>query len=73
MSNNNAGHIVRCSTLVIGHTKYPGAMRISSWPFVPKKLQDTNRQDMVFTHPPAEDGKQLVLQASAPVQNPYTD
>jgi hypothetical protein len=27
-------------------------MRISSWPFVPRKLQQTNRQDMVFIRPP---------------------
>ena len=27
-------------------------MRVSSWPFVPKKLQKTNRQDMVFIRPP---------------------
>jgi hypothetical protein len=48
----NAGHIILYSTLVIGQTKYPGAMRISSWPFVPKKLRDTNRQDMVFIRQP---------------------
>jgi hypothetical protein len=46
------GHIVLYSTLVIGHTQHPGQMRVSSWPFVPKKLQQTNRQDMVFTRPP---------------------
>ena len=27
-------------------------MRISSWPFVPKKLQLSNRQDYVFIRPP---------------------
>ena len=27
-------------------------MRVSSWPMVPKKLQQTNRQDMVFIRPP---------------------
>jgi hypothetical protein len=27
-------------------------MRVSSWPFLPKKLQQTNRQDMVFIRPP---------------------
>jgi hypothetical protein len=39
------GHIVLYSTLVIGHTQHPGQMRVSSWPFVPKKL------DMVFIRP----------------------
>jgi hypothetical protein len=34
---------------VIGYT---GAMRISSWPFVPKKLRQTNSQDMVFVRQP---------------------
>ena len=37
---------------MIGHTEYPGNMRISSWPFVMKKLRQTNRQDMVFIRPP---------------------
>jgi hypothetical protein len=27
-------------------------MRVSSWPFVPKSLKQTNRQDMVFIRPP---------------------
>ena len=27
-------------------------MRISSWPFVVKKLRQSNRQDMVFIRPP---------------------
>jgi hypothetical protein len=27
-------------------------MRISSWPFVPRKLQQSNQQDMVFIRPP---------------------
>jgi hypothetical protein len=26
-------------------------MRLSSWPFVPRKLQQTNRQDIVFIRP----------------------
>ena len=51
-SNNNRGHIVLYSTLLIGHTEHKGHMRVSSWPFVPKKLQQTNRQDMVFIRPP---------------------
>jgi hypothetical protein len=73
---------------MIGHTEYPGDMHISprpfdmhisSWPFVPKKLRDTNRQDMVFIRPPesrclsAEDGKHLIFQAFYPVQNQYKD
>ncbi len=33
---------------VIGHTKYSGAMRISSWPFVLKKSRQNNRQDIVL-------------------------
>ena len=47
-SNNNQGHIFIYSTLLIGHTKHQGRMRVSSWPFLPKKSQQTNRQDMVF-------------------------
>jgi hypothetical protein len=35
----------------IRHTEYPGDMHISSWPFVPKKLRGTNRQDMVYIRP----------------------
>jgi hypothetical protein len=45
-SNNNQGHIVLYSTLLIGHTQHKGHTRLSSWPFVPRKLQQTNRQDM---------------------------
>ena len=52
LSNNTQGHIVLYTTLLIGHTKHKGQMRVSSWPFVPKKLQQTNRQDMVFIRPP---------------------
>ena len=51
-SNNNRGHLCIYSTLLIGHTKHPGHMRISSLPFVPKKMHRTNRQDMVFIRPP---------------------
>ena len=51
-SNTNSGHIVLYSTLLIGHTQHPGYMRISSWPFVEKKLRKTSRQDMVFIRPP---------------------
>jgi hypothetical protein len=48
--------------------------------FVPKKLQKTNHQDVVFIRPPGisykvrpEDGQHLVLQAAATVQNSYKD
>ena len=51
-SNNNQGHIVLYTTLLIGHTQHRGHMRVSSWPMVPKKLQQTNRQDWVFIRPP---------------------
>ncbi len=53
-SNNNQGHIFLYSTLLIGHTQHSnkGQMSISSWPFVPRKLQQTYRQDMVFISPP---------------------
>ena len=40
------------STLLIGHTKYPGEQRVSFWPFKTKQLQKSNRQDMVFVQPP---------------------
>jgi hypothetical protein len=50
-SNNNRCHIVLYSTLLIRHTQHKGHMRLSSWPFVPRKLQQTNRQDMVFIRP----------------------
>jgi hypothetical protein len=51
-SNNNQGHIVLYSTLLIWHTQHKGNMRLSLWPFVPRKLQQTNRQDMVFIRMP---------------------
>ena len=51
-SNNNQGNIFIYSTLLIGHTKHQGRMLVSSWPFLPKKSQQTNRQDMVFIRPP---------------------
>jgi hypothetical protein len=51
-SNNNRGHIVLYATLLIGHTQHKGHTRVSSWPFVPRKSQQTNRQDMVFIRPP---------------------
>jgi hypothetical protein len=51
-SNTTQGHICLYSTLLIGHTKHRGVMRISLWPFVPKKLQLSNRQDYVFIRPP---------------------
>ena len=51
-SNTNAGHIILYSTLLIGHIEHPGYMRISSLPFVEKKLRRSNRQDMVFIRPP---------------------
>ncbi len=50
--NTTQGHICLYSTLLIGHTKHRGVMRISSWPFVPKKLEQSNRQDYVFIRPP---------------------
>jgi hypothetical protein len=51
-SNNTWGRIVLYSTLLIGHTKRKDHMRLSSWPFVPMTLQQTNPQDMVFIRPP---------------------
>ncbi len=51
-SNNNQRHIILHSTLLIRHIQYKGEMRVSSWPFVPRKLQRTNRQDLVFIRPP---------------------
>ena len=76
-SNNNTGHILLYSTLLIGHTQHAGQIRVSSCPFVLRKLQQSNRQDMVFIRPPGiSDGAfqlRLVLQTSAPVQNPYKD
>jgi hypothetical protein len=39
-------------SLLIMHTQHKGHMRVSSWPFVPRKLQQTIRQDMVFIRPP---------------------
>ncbi len=51
-SNNNQGHIVLYSTLLIAHRQHMGHMSVSLWPFVPRKGQQTNRQDMVFIRPP---------------------
>ena len=56
-SNTTWGHISLYTTLLIGHIKHSGQMRISSWPMTPKKLQQTNRhcrsqQDWVFIRPP---------------------
>jgi hypothetical protein len=36
-SNNNRGHIVLYATLLIGHTQHKDHMRVSLWPFVPRK------------------------------------
>ncbi len=47
-----AGHALLYSTLLIGHIQQPGYMRLSSWPFVARKLPVPNRQDMVFVRPP---------------------
>ncbi len=47
-SKNNRGHIVLYSTLLIWHTQHKGHMRLSLWQFVQRKLQQTNRQGMVF-------------------------
>jgi hypothetical protein len=49
--DNSRGHIVLYATLLIGHTQHKGHMRVSSWPFVPRKLQQTNCQDIVFIRP----------------------
>jgi hypothetical protein len=43
---------VTLSSLLIGHAKHKGHMRVSSWQFVPRKLQQTNRQHMVLIRPP---------------------
>jgi hypothetical protein len=51
-SNNNQGHIVLYSALLIRHTQYKGQMPVSLWPFVPRTLQRINRQDLVFIRPP---------------------
>ena len=51
-SNNNQGHICIYNTLLIGHTKHEGHMRVSSLPFVPKQMHRTNHQGMVFIRPP---------------------
>ncbi len=51
-SNNNRGHVVLYATLLIGHTQHKCHMRVSSWPFVPRQSQQTNRQDMVFIRLP---------------------
>ena len=51
-NNNSIGHIVLYSSLLIGHTQHKGHMRISSCPFVPRKLQKSNHQDYVFIRPP---------------------
>ena len=48
-SNNNRGHIV---LYLIRHTQYKGHMCVSLRPFVQRKLQQTNRQDMVFIRLP---------------------
>jgi hypothetical protein len=50
-SKTNHGHICLYSTLLIGHKEHRGQMRLSSWP-LQQKLQQTNRQDMVFIQPP---------------------
>ncbi len=50
-SNATQGHICLYSTLLIEHTKHQGVMSISSWPFVPQKLQQSNPQDYVFIRP----------------------
>ncbi len=51
--NTDQGHISLCSTLLIGRTKHRGHMRMSSWQFVPKTLQQqASRQNMVFIRPP---------------------
>lgn len=51
-SAKSSGHLRMFSTLLIGHKKYAGEQRVSSWPFKTKQLQGSNRQDMVFVRPP---------------------
>ncbi len=46
-SNTTQGHICLSSTSDWAY-KHQGVMHISSWPFVPKKLQLSNCQDYVF-------------------------
>ncbi len=52
------------TTLLIGHVKHPGQMRISCWLMTQKKLQQTNRQDWVFIRPPGISAFQLELTIS---------
>ena len=51
-SSKGNGHFLIFNTLAIVHTKHPHEQRISSWPFVLKKLQKSNRHDFVFIRPP---------------------
>jgi hypothetical protein len=52
-SNNNRIILSHTPPSSLGiHSTHEGHMRVSSWPFVPRKLQQTNRQDMVFIRPP---------------------
>ena len=46
------GHIHLFNTLLIGHKKYLGEQRISSLPFASKRLQGSNRHDLVFIRAP---------------------
>ena len=46
------GHIHLFNTLLIGHKKYSGQQRISSLPFASKRLQGSNRHDLVVMRPP---------------------
>jgi hypothetical protein len=57
------------TTLLIGHVKHRGQMRISCWPITPKKLQQTNRQDWVFIRPPGISEAYLVLQIASAVHD----
>ena len=57
------GHIALFRSLLIGNSNFSGVQRIQSWPFVGKKLGDSNRQDLVFIRPPGiqEGGFELRL------------
>ena len=57
------GHIALFRSLLIGNLNFSGVQRIQSWPFVGKKLGDSNRQDLVFIRPPGiqEGGFELRL------------
>ena len=55
------GHIHLFKSLLIGHKKYSGDQRISSLPFARKRLQGSNRHDLVFIRPPGAARGSFVL------------